>query len=286
VTDFVIVGCGYVGERLAPLLPGTVRAVTGSTGHAARLRESGLQALACDLDALPAGEPLPFQTAGSVLIYLAPPPGRGPTDHRLRRLLAGLAGKPARIVYMSTTGVYGDAGGATVDEARPPRPTTERARARLDAETALRTCCQERGIDWVVLRVPGIYGPGRLPLERIRRGDPVIVEAEAGPGNRIHVDDLAAVCVAAATLPAAANRLYNVGDGNHTSSTAYFKLVARLAGLPEPPAVSRDEAARRLAPATWSFLADLRRVDSTRMRKELGVRIRHADLEDGIRASL
>jgi nucleoside-diphosphate-sugar epimerase len=284
--DFIIVGCGYVGERLASALPGTVAALTASPGRAAKLRESGLEALACDLDALPPGVSLPVDTLDSVLVYLAPPPGDGRTDSRLRRALAALAGKPSRIVYMSTTGVYGDAAGATVDETRPPRPTTDRARARLDAETALRQFCEKRGIDWVVLRVPGIYGPGRLPVERLRRGDPVIVEEQAGPGNRIHVDDLVRVCVAAATLPAAANRLYNVGDGNHASSSAYFRIVARLAGLPEPPVVSRDEAARRLSPAAWSFLADSRRVDTTRMREELGVRIRYADLEEGVAASL
>jgi nucleoside-diphosphate-sugar epimerase len=284
--DFIIVGCGYVGERLASALPGTVTALTGSPGRAARLRESGLGALACDLDALPSGVSLPVESLDSVLVYLAPPPGDGPTDSRLRRALTALAGEPSRIVYMSTTGVYGDATGETVDETRPPRPTTDRARARLDAETALREFCEERGIDWVVLRVPGIYGPGRLPLERLRRGDPVIVEEQAGPGNRIHVDDLVRVCVAAATRPAAANRLYNVGDGNHASSSAYFRIVARVAGLPEPPVVSRDEAARRLSPAAWSFLADSRRVDTTRMREELGVRIRYADLEEGVAASL
>jgi nucleoside-diphosphate-sugar epimerase len=283
VPDFVIIGCGYVGTRLARKLPGTVSAVTRS---AAGVTAPGVRAISCDLDRLPAGATLPAETLGRIVIYLAPPPGEGPTDDRLRRTLGALPAPPARFVYMSTTGVYGDAAGATVDEDQPPRPTTDRSRARLDAETALRHWCDERGIDWVILRVPGIYGPDRLPLERIRRGDPVIVESQAGPGNRIHVDDLVDVCIAAATLPAARNRIYNVGDGNHASSTAYFKLVARLAGLPEPPAVSRAAAASHFSPATGSFLADSRRVDTTRMREELGVQIRYEDLEEGIRASL
>jgi nucleoside-diphosphate-sugar epimerase len=284
--EFVVIGCGYVGARLVRRLPASVIAVTGSAASAERLRESGIRAFACDLDRLPAGAQLPIETRGRVLVYLAPPPGDGPTDARLRSCLAALPAPPSRFVYMSTTGVYGDAGGATVDEEQPPKAATDRARARLDAESAVREWCESRSVEWVVLRVPGIYGPGRLPLERIRRGDPVIVEPEAGPGNRIHVDDLVGVCVAAATLPAARNRVYNVGDGNHASSTAYFTAVARLAGLPAPPAVSRDEARRRLPPATWSYLADSRRVDTTRMREELGAEIRYADLEDGIRASL
>jgi nucleoside-diphosphate-sugar epimerase len=273
VPDFVIIGCGYVGTRLARKLPGTVSAVTRSAAGVTAPGEPGVRAISCDLDRLPAGAILPAETLGRIVIYL-------------RRTLGALPAPPARFVYMSTTGVYGDAAGATVDEDQPPRPTTDRSRARLDAETALRHWCDERGIEWVILRVPGIYGPNRLPLERIRRGDPVIVESQAGPGNRIHVDDLVDVCIAAATLPAARNRVYNVGDGNHASSTAYFTIVARVAGLPTPPAVSREEARRSLSPATWSFLADSRRVDTTRMREELGVQIRYEDLEEGIRASL
>jgi nucleoside-diphosphate-sugar epimerase len=286
VPDFVIIGCGYVGTRLARKLPGTVSAVTRSAAEVAAPGKPGLRAIACDLDRLPAGATLPTETLGRIVIYLAPPPGDGPMDERLRKTLSALPGPPARFVYLSTTGVYGDAAGAIVDEDQPPRPTTDRSRARLDAETALRHWCDERGVEWVILRVPGIYGPGRLPLERIRRGDPVIVESQAGPGNRIHVDDLVDVCIAAATRPAARNRTYNVGDGNHASSTAYFTIVARVAGLPTPPAVSREEARRSLSPATWSFLADSRRVDTTRMREELGVKIRYENLEEGVRASL
>jgi nucleoside-diphosphate-sugar epimerase len=284
--DFAIIGCGYVGARLARRLPGPVAAVTGSAASAARLRESGIAAEACDLDRLPAGAQLPIEAGGVVLFYLSPPPGDGPVDTRLRACLAALPGVPARFVYMSTTGVYGDAGGGSVDEDLPLAPRMDRARARADAETAVRDWCQLRGAPWVTLRVPGIYGPERLPLERLRRGDPVLAESEAGPGNRIHVDDLVSVCLSAATAPAAVNRVYNVGDGNHASSTEYFRTVARLAGLPAPPVVTREEARARLSPAAWSYLAESRRVDTRRMEEELQVKFRYRDLEAGIRASL
>jgi nucleoside-diphosphate-sugar epimerase len=286
VPDFVIVGCGYVGTRLARRLAGKVTAVVRSPDRAGRLRATGLDAVCCDLDALGGASRLPVETAGAVLFYLAPPPGTGPRDPRLEACLGALPDRPARIVYMSTTGVYGDAAGATVDEERLPAPATDRARARLAAEAAVREWCDTAGVAWTILRVPGIYGPGRLPLERIRRGDPVIRESEAGPGNRVHVDDLVELCIAAGTAAVAANRIYNVGDGNHASTTAYFSAVARLAGLPQPPALSRAEARRRLAPETWSFLGESRRVDTSRMQRELGVRLRYADLEAGIRASL
>jgi nucleoside-diphosphate-sugar epimerase len=284
--DFVIIGYGYVGRRLAHGLPGPVTALVRTAERASELRAAGLDAYPVDLDALDGAALLPVDTAGRVLLYLAPPPGPGPEDRRLRGCLAALRGRPGRVVYMSTTGVYGDAAGRDVDEDSPLVPTTDRARARVDAEEAVRTFCEAAGVEWVILRVPGIYGPGRLPLERLRRGEPVINEAEAGPGNRIHVDDLVRVCVAAGTAAAAANRVYNVGDGNPASATSYFRAVARLAGLPEPPAMSRDEARQQMSPTAWSFLGDSRRVDTQRMQRELGVEIRYRDLEAGIRASL
>jgi nucleoside-diphosphate-sugar epimerase len=286
VPGFVVLGCGYVGGRLALALPGTVATLARSPQTASRLRAAGIDAHCLDLDALETGALLPVDTTGRVVFYLAPPPGTGPQDGRLRRALAALPGTPSRIVYMSTTGVYGDAGGARVSEDDPPAPTSDRARARVDAEQALRQYCGAAGAEWVILRVPGIYGPGRLPLERLRRGEPVIREAQAGPGNRIHVDDLVRACVAAGTRPAAANRIYNVGDGGHASATVYFRTVARLAGLPDPPQLPREEARRRMSPVAWSFLGDSRRVDSSRMQRELGVAIRYRDLEAGIRASL
>jgi len=282
---YTLIGCGYTGERIAPRLRGRVEAFTGSEASAARLRARGLDARAWDLDHATPADPRPDVT-GAVILYLAPPPPGGETDPRLRAFLGAVDGRPARIVYLSTTGVYGDTGGATVNEDTIPEPSTGRARARLDAEDALRAWCGRHDVEWTILRVPGIYGPGRLPLERLRRGDPVLAEAEAGPGNRIHVDDLASACIAAATSPRAACRIYNLGDGDHSSSTAYFTAVARIAGLHAPPVVSREEARRRLPPGAWSFLAESRRVDTTRMRQELGVEPRYADLEAGIRASL
>jgi nucleoside-diphosphate-sugar epimerase len=282
---YTLIGCGYTGERIAPRLRGRVEAFTGSEASAARLRARGIEAQAWDLD-----RPVPgdhgLEVTDAAILYLAPPPPGGETDPRLRTFLAALDGRPARLVYLSTTGVYGDAQGATVTEDTPPNPSTGRARARLDAEAALRAWCGRQDVEWTILRVPGIYGPGRLPLERLRRRDPVLAEEEAGPGNRIHVDDLASVCIAAATSPRAACRIYNVGDGDHASSTTYFNAVARIAGLPPPPVVSREEARLGLSPGAWSFLAESRRVDTTRMRQELGVTLRYADLEAGIRASL
>ena len=220
------------------------------------------------------------------VIYLVPPPASGTTDPRILHFLEALPATPVRFVYISTTGVYGDAGGAAVNEDTPPNPSSERARRRLAAEDTMRAWCESRGVEWVILRVPGIYGPGRLPIERLRRGEPALAMSEAGPGNRIHVDDLADACVAALLKPQARNRIYNVGDGDHMSHTAFLSFVARLAGLPAPPQIPLSELKARRSEATLSFLGESRRVDTSRLRQELGFTPRYANPEQGIRASL
>lgn len=278
----LIIGCGYTGRRLRTALAasGPVLA-TNSSADSAR---DG--ALAWDLDAGAVAPFAPEQLQGSVVIYLVPPPRSGMEDPRLARALAALPGLPRRVVYLSTVGVYGDRGGAPVDEDTPPQPVTPRAVRRLDAETRLREFCAARSVEWVILRVPAIYGPGRLPIERLQRGLPTLRESEAGPGNRIHVDDLVQACVAAATLPRAANRIYNVGDGMPISATAFITLVAGMARIPLPPSLPMNRLRRRLPPQAMSFLEESRLVDTTRMREELGVRLIHATPDSGIRASL
>jgi len=283
---YLLAGCGYVGARLAAqLLPlGPVIALTRGAANAAALRARGLDAERWDLDA--PDPPPPSLARPAVLYYLIPPPAVGTTDPRLARAFASLAAPPVQFVYLSTTGVYGDTGGGRVDEDSPLHPMTERAQRRVDAERQVRAWCEARGVPWTILRVPGIYGPGRLPLDRLRRGEPTIRHAEAGFSSRIHVDDLVEACVLAGALPVAAGRIYNVTDGNSATMTEYFERVAALAGLPAPPLVSRAEAERVLSPALMSFLAESRRIDSGRIRRELGFQPRYADLRLGILSSL
>ena len=187
---------------------------------------------------------------------------------------------------MSTTGVYGDTAGAVVDESSAVQPRTDRARRRVSAEEMTRVWCNERRVRRVVLRVPGIYGPGRLPLERLRHREPVVREREAGISNRIHVDDLVEACARAIANPEARG-VYNVTDGNSLSSTAFIDTGrAKVAGLPAPPQVSMEEAQLTFSPERLSFLNESRRVSNERMLRHLGVKLQYADVEAGIRASL
>jgi nucleoside-diphosphate-sugar epimerase len=263
----VIVGAGFVGQRVRELIPGS----------------TGLRRADVDLDD-DSSSPLRFSEPYSIL-FTVPPNVTDGEDLRLARLFERLETAPGRFVYLSTTGVYGDCGGAVVSEASPVAPMNERSRARAVAENTLSQWCEDAGTECFVLRVPGIYGPGRLGLDRIRERVPIIAEKEAGPGNRIHVDDLAASAAAALTADAPPG-VYNVGDGDHRSSTWFAMTVARLAGLEEPPEVSREQAEKTFGEARLSFLRESRRVDTTKMRETLGFTPRYTNPEDGIRASL
>ena len=204
-----------------------------------------------------------MQFGGELLYYLAPPAREGARDARLERFLDQVRGPLERIVYLSTTGVYGDRQGAWVNEDTSPAPQTARAVRRLAAENALRGWAEARAVSWCILRVAGIYGPGRLPLERLRRGEPAISPQEATPTNRIHVEDLATSASRRALAAAADGRIYNVADGTDDSLTSYLQRVARIGGLPQPPLISRAEAratlfgvfmvlSRRIAPRRQS----------------------------------
>jgi nucleoside-diphosphate-sugar epimerase len=238
-----------------------------------------------DLDALDSVK-LPRMQL-SVLYYFAPPSDACEGDPRLAGFLSRIKpwSIPARVVYISTSGVYGDCGGEWVNEARQPNPQTERARRRWAAEREVTEWCARSGSHAVVLRVPGIYGPGRLPLDRIRRGIPVVRSDEAPFSNRIHADDLAEVCVASAQIESV-GAVYNVSDGNPTTMTDYFFRLADAAGLQRPPEISMAEARRVLSSSMLSFLDESRRIDNRKMLSDLGVQLRYADLDVGLRASL
>ena len=263
----VIIGVGYTGRRVLSLSPG-----------ARELTRADL-----DLDD-PDGTWLPIDSPYAIL-YTVPPRSDCDGDPRLNHLLSLLRPAPTRFVYLSTSGVYGDHKGARVDETTPATPMSDRARRRLAAESMLMEWCADAGTDLVILRVPGIYGPGRLGLDRLGQGTPVIFEADAGPGNRVHVDDLAACCVRALEVDAPPG-CYNVGDGDHRSSTAFAKSVAQMAGLQPPPEISREEAKQTFSPMRLSFLDESRVVDTRRMRDVLGFTPRYTDPEAGIKASL
>lgn len=222
------------------------------------------------------------------VLHSAPPLGEGRGDPRTRRLLAALARRaslPRTFAYISTTGVYGDCTGAFVPETRPRRAKSPRAQRRVAAEALLRQAGKRSRMRVSLLRAPGIYAADRLPLERLRRADPVLLPAEDSYTNHIHAEDLGRACVVALER-GRANRAYNICDDSDIRMGDWFDKLADAFGLPRPPRVTRAEAQTRLSPQLLSFLNESRRLVNARMKRELGLRLRYPTVDAGIADAL
>lgn len=283
-----IAGCGYIGERVARLARDAGAEVTcmvRSPEQGARLAAAGYGTLISPLDN-PAAIP-PLDVAGMVVYYFVPPPGGGIADPRARNFCAAIAGSapPAKIIYASATSVYGDTGGATVYETSPANPVSSMGKRRLDAEDTFRAYGMANDVAVVVLRISGIYGPGRLPLMQIHQQQPLLREEESGPSNRIHADDLARVCLAAAEKGEQGD-IFNISDGHPSSMTTYFNAVADLLQHPRQPQVTLEEARRVMSPLMLSYVSESRVVDNSRMLERLGITLRYPTIAEGLPASV
>lgn len=288
VQKILIVGSGDVARRiLSRLARGhRVYAMLRDAGRAPGWRAAGALPLLADLDDRASLRRV-AGLADSVL-HLAPPPGDGRRDQRTRNLLAALGrgqSLPRRLIYVSTTGIYGDCGGARIDETRRANAESARAGRRLDAERCLRAWGQRTGVKVSILRAPGIYAADRLPLERLKKGLPALSESDDVYSNHIHADDLAAACIAA-LRHGRSNRAYNVVDDSDLRMGDYFDRVAAAFRLPPPPRLSRVEAARSLSPLQVSFMGESRRIGNRRLKNELKLRLAYPTVDDGIRAAL
>jgi nucleoside-diphosphate-sugar epimerase len=283
----LIVGCGDVGLRVLRQLQGRWRVLVLNRTPDRRelLRAAGAMPLQGDLD--DAGTLGRLAALADAVLHLAPPPAQGVTDARTHALMRALAraGRVRRIVYASTTGVYGDCGGAWIDETRPLRPATDRARRRADAEALVRHFGRTSGARVTILRVPGIYAfdrDGGDPRDRVRRGTPALVAAHDVYTNHIHADDLARACVLA--LHRGPNqRAIHVNDDSTLRAGEHFDRVALLAGLPPVPRLTREQAARELSPMQFSFLGESRRLLNRRLKRELRLQLRYPSVDDAFR---
>lgn len=290
----LIVGCGDVGLRAARVLGGACRvrllALTSSAERGPALRAQGITPLSGNLD-----DPRSLRRLAGLatrVLHLAPPRSDELADWRLdprtRALTRALAQRslPASVVYGSTTGVYGDAGGRWIDEATPANPKTPRAWRRVDAEAAVHWLGRATGVRTTVLRIPGIYAPDRAggtPRERLLRGTPVLRAEDDVYTSHIHANDLARACVLA-LWRGRPQRNVNVVDDTELRMGDYFDLAADLYGLPRPPRVARDAAADQLPLMLLSFMSESRRLRNWRMKGELGLRLRHPTVAQGLAA--
>lgn len=282
-----IAGCGYTGSLVAKKAVEqgwSVFVHLRDEEKAAALAAAGAETLLCSMDQLEDIPSLPVN--GTILLYSVPPQGGGSIDLRARNFCAALKRDqaiPARIVYLSATSVYGDTGGQVVTEQSPAEPVSAMGKRRLDAEQLFLSFGAQHGIPVVILRISAIYGKGRLPLMQISQGQPLLREELAKPSNRIHVDDLAQVCLAALER---GTGIYNVSDGHPASMTTYFNACADALQKPRQPQIDLDEARRVMPPLLFTYFMESRVVDNQRMLQELGITLRYPDMQRGIAASI
>jgi nucleoside-diphosphate-sugar epimerase len=282
----LIVGCGDVARRALPWLVDRFRviAMIRDAGQQVALRQRGVRTIVGDLDDRASLQRL--AGVADYVIHAAPPPRAGTRDARTRHLVAALARRghrPRRLVYVSTTGVYGDCAGARVGETRAPRPESDRAQRRLDAETCLRAAARRGLSSVVILRAPGIYAADRLPVARLERGDPALCPQDDVHTNHIHADDLARL-ICRALVRGGNGRVWNASDDTDLPMGDYFDAVADRLGLPRPPRVSRSALAEQVSPMTLSFMRESRRLDNRRIKRELRTPFRYPDIHAGLAA--
>lgn len=276
MTNLLIIGCGDIALRTLPLLQGHYRlyALVRNPAKADSLRKLGVTPVVGDLD----DRRSLSKIAGlaDVVLHFAPPERQGHIDTRTRNLLSALSTRllPNRLIYISTSGVYGDCGGDIVNETRPVNPLSDRARLRVSAERQIRKWATRNHVHANILRVPGIIAEDRLPVDRIKAGSPALVANEDGYSNHIHADDLAR-CVLAALRYAKPNRVYHTVDDDEMKMGDYFDVIADAFKLPRPPRLSRADAQRAVSPMMWSFMNESRRMGNHRMKHELRVTLRY-----------
>ena len=288
LSTLYIVGCGDIGIRVAKLAAARqIRVYALSRGNKIT-PDSEMAAIELkyyDLDNPESLAELNFKDAA--VLYTAPPPGGGVIDTRIMNFLANIQQccEPAKIVYISTTSVYGKCGNELVTEDKAVNPANHTAQRRCDAESRLKQWGAEQGVPVVILRVAGIYGPGRIPMQRILSQEPLLNEKEAGYTNRIHADDLAAVCLAALEKGEDGD-IFNVCDGEISKMTDYFNTITDLMKLPRLPQVSLDEARQAMSPLMFSYMTDSRSISNRKMLEKLGIKLKYSTMLEGLKGSI
>ena len=281
----LIIGCGDVVRRALPDLLQRWQVTALVRRRDPQLTALGVRQIEGNLDHKNSLRRI--TGIADAVIHSAPPPTEGRSDPRTQRLIAALQrGKclPRQLVYISTSGVYGDCGGEAVSETRGAGAKSARAIRRVDAERRLRQFGRH-GTHISILRAPGIYAADRLPLERLQRGLPLFIAGEDSHTNHIHAEDLGRAC-SAALQRAKPGRAYNINDDSAVPMGDWFDKLADAFQLPRAPRLQRDDVRRAVPPMQWSFMSESRRLDNTRMKRELKLRLHYPTVDAGIADAL
>jgi nucleoside-diphosphate-sugar epimerase len=282
----LIIGCGDVVRRALPHLLRHWRIYALVRHRDPGLAAMGIVQLPGDLDC-----PRTLKRISGIahaVLHSAPPPDRGSTDSRTRRLIAALRrgeSLPRSLTYIGTSGVYGDCSGAIVSETRRLAPRSPRGQRRADAEAQLRRFGRSSGCRVSLLRAPGIYAADRMPTERLRRGLPLLRPEDDVHTNHIHAEDLASLCIRALHR-GRPQRAYNASDDLPLPMGDWFDKLADAWGLPRAPRLPRGQVEAALTEMQRSFMRESRRLDNTRIKRELMPRLRYPTVDDGLRAAL
>ena len=283
MTHLLAFGLGYSARWLARHLASDGWSITGTSRTdqgAAEITRAGWQGLVFDGTARTADVAASLATATHVLVSI-PPDGSG--DPALHQYRAELTAAPclAWVGYYSTVGVYGDHAGGPVDEDTPVAPRSERSRRRCVAERQWIDFGAASGKRVTILRLPGIYGPGRSTIDSLKAGTARRIVKPGHVFNRIHVDDIATATAAAMAGPTR-HAIYNVTDDEPASPEDVIVFAASLLGIPEPPALPFDVT--NLSPMAASFYGESKRVSNVRLKTDLHVNLRYPTFRDGLRA--
>jgi nucleoside-diphosphate-sugar epimerase len=281
MNKILIIGCGDIAMRVAPLLHSRYRlfGLVRNFSQHANLRAHEITPIVGNLDVRHSLARI--SGLADIILHFAPPPNSGEFDSRTQNLIAALSqGKlPKKLVYISTSGVYGDCNGAEVSETFRLNPQSSRAIRRVNAEIRIRNWAKRSSVNICILRVPGIYAEDRLPLERLQAGTPAIISAQDSFTNHIHAFDLARIIVATIRY-GRPNRVYNTTDDSQLQMGDYFDAVADAFQLPNPQRLPREQVKGLVSPMLWSFMNESRRLTNTRMKQELQVKLIYPTVAD------
>ncbi len=274
--------CDYLGYELLKLGGWRVSGTTRNRERRAALRARGVNAYLFDND-MPLPDPLYMLRDVTHIVISTPPANAGdPTFNMHAQDLLKLP-KLEWVGYLSTTGPYGDRGGAWVDENSEARPTSKRGSRRLNAENSWLSLCKSYDLPVHIFRLAGVYGPGRSALDSLRAGIARRIDKPGHSFSRAHVEDLVQVLIASMLEPKSGN-IYNICDDNPSLSHEVIDYACGLLGIASPPLIPFEKV--DIAPIHQSFYADNKRVRNNKIKDDLGIKLRYPSYKEGLKACL